>query len=129
MNKPLLFAALLSAFTAAVHFFVGGVHIVEPLLASAFDERFKFTLYAVWHMATAALLLSAIAFYLGSLPRYASSLRALVLFLSALWTAFGLVFILVALSQMGIVGLAFLPQWTLLLAVSLLAFWGWRQTR
>lgn len=129
MNKPLLFAALLSAFTAAVHFFVGGAEIVEPLLASTYDDRLKLTLYAVWHMATVALLLSAVAFYFGALPRHATSSRALVLFLSALWAAFGLVFILVALPQMGLAGLAFLPQWTLLLAVSLLAFWGWRKTR
>jgi len=123
MNKLLLSAAILAAITTAVHAFVGGNDVAAPLLASQLGEEPRLTLYAVWHMATVALGLSALAFFVGALPRYAAGSRSMVQFASVLWLAFGAVFVVVAATQPGS-GLFFkLPQWVLLVPVGLL---GWR---
>lgn len=124
MNKPLLIAALLAAFTAAIHLFAGGANVAAPLLASSLAEEPRLTLYAVWHLVSVTLVLSAVALYVGSLHRHAAASRYLVLFISALWLCFGVVFLIVALTQPG-EGLFFkLPQWVLLLPVGLLGLWG-----
>jgi hypothetical protein len=124
MNKFLLSASILAAATAAIHVFAGGQDIAMPLLNSQLAEVPRLTLYAVWHMATAALALSAAALFIGAMPRYAAAGRLMVLFVSALWLAFGAVFVLVATFQAG-AGLYFkLPQWVLLLPVGLLGVLG-----
>ncbi len=124
MNKFLLSAAILAAATAAIHALAGGQDTVTPLLDSHLAEVPRLTLYAVWHMATAALALSAAALFIGAMPRYAAAGRLMVLFVSALWLAFGVVFVLVATFQSG-AGLYFkLPQWVLLLPVGLLGVVG-----
>ncbi|WP_024301532.1 hypothetical protein [Pseudogulbenkiania sp. MAI-1] len=124
MNRLLVVAALLAAFTAVVHIFAGGADVAAPLLASALDGEPKLTLYAVWHMASVALSLSAAAFLVGSLPRHAGAARYLILFVSALWCAFGLVFLGVVAIQPESGWLLRLPQWVLLLPVGLLGLWG-----
>ncbi len=124
MKRSLVFAGCLAALTAAIHVFAGGADVAAPLLASSLAGEAKLTLYAVWHMASVALALSAGALWLGSLPGHAPAARYLVLFVSALWCAFGLVFIgVVVLQPEG--GWWFrLPQWLLLLPVGLLGLWG-----
>lgn len=124
MNKFLLSASILAAVTAAIHTFVGGQEIATPLLNSQLPEEPRLTLYAVWHMATVVLALSAAALFAGAMPRYAVSGRSMVLFISALWLAFGAVFVIVATIEPGS-GLYFkLPQWVLLLPVGLLGVLG-----
>jgi hypothetical protein len=124
MNRLLLAASLLAAATAAIHAFVGGNDIAAPLLGSSLADEPRLTLYAVWHMATAALALSAVALFAGAMPRYAVAGRSMVFFVSALWLAFGAVFLIVAATQPG-TGLYFkLPQWVLLLPVGLLGVLG-----
>lgn len=124
MNRPLVIAVVLAAFTAAVHILAGGSDVAVPLLASSLAGEPKLTLYAVWHMASVVLAMSVPALIVGSLPRHARAARYLVLFVSALWCAFGLVFLgLVALQPES--GWLFkLPQWILLLPVGLLGLWG-----
>lgn len=84
----------------------------------------KLTLYAVWHMVSMVLALSVPALFIGGLPRHAHAARYLVLFVSAMWCAFGLVFLGVAAIQPEAVWLFKLPQWILLLPVGLLGLWG-----
>lgn len=124
MNRLLVMAALLAAFTAGVHIFAGGADVAGPLLASSLGGVQKLTLYAVWHMASAALAMSAVALFIGSLPRHTHAARYLVLFVSALWCGFGVVFLAVIAIQPESGWLLKLPQWALLLPVGLLGLWG-----
>lgn len=124
MNRPLLIAALLAAFTFCVHLFAGGPDVAAPLLVSTLAAEPKLTLYAVWHMVSAALALSVIAFFVGALPRRAHAARYLVLFVSALWCAFGVVVLVVAAMQSERGWFLKLPQWIVLLPVGLLGLWG-----
>lgn len=124
MNRLLVFAAVLAAFTAAVHILAGGSDVAAPLLASPMAGEPKLTLYAVWHMVSVALAMSAPALFIGSLPRHARAARYLVLFVSTLWCAFGLVFLCVVAIQPEGGWLFKLPQWVLLLPVGLLGLWG-----
>jgi len=66
MNKILAVSALIAAVTAALHVFAGGAEIAAPLLASTLDAEPKNVLYAVWHMASIVLVLSAIALIVGA---------------------------------------------------------------
>lgn len=88
----------------------------------------KLTLYAVWHMASVVLAISVPALIVGSLPRHARPARYLVLFVSALWCAFGLVFLGLAAIQPESAWLFKLPQWILPLPVGLLGLWGGSNT-
>ena len=124
MNHPLFIAALLAASTAAIHVFAGGSDVVVPLLASSLAEEPKRTLYAVWNMVSVALVMSAAALFAGSLFRFTHTTRLLVLFVSALWCAFGTVFLVVAALQPEGGWLFRLPQWALLMPAGLLGLWG-----
>ena len=128
MNRSLVIAALLAALTAAIHIFAGGADVAAPLLASSIAGEPKLTLYAVWHMASVALAMSAVAMFVGSFPRHAHAARYLVFFVSALWCAFGLVFLSVIAVQPESGWLFKLPQWVLLLPVGLLGLWGGSNT-
>lgn len=124
MNKPLLAAALLTAFIAAVHLFAGGADVAAPLLASSLADEPRLTLYAVWHLVTVTLVLSAAALFVSALPDHAVAARYLALFVSVLWLSFGAVFLVVAFTQPG-EGLLFkMPQWILFLPVGFLGLWG-----
>lgn len=124
MNRRLVIAAVLAAFTAAVHVVAGGADVVAPLLASSMAGEPKLTLYAVWHMVSVALALSALALLLASLPQHRLPARYLVLFVSVLWCAFGVVFLTIAVMQPEAGWLFRLPQWVLLLPVGLLGLWA-----
>ena len=124
MNRILIVTAFTAAFTAAVHIFAGGADIATPLLASTLATETKLTLYAVWHMTSVVLVLSAFAFFVGGLSAYAQASRYLVLFTSTLWCAFGVVFLSIALIQPESGWLFKLPQWALLLPVGLLGLLG-----
>lgn len=109
-------AALLAAFTAAVHIAAGGDDVAAPLLASSLAGEPKLTLYAVWHMASPVLAMSVAAFFVDGLPGRAQA-SYLMRFVSALWCAFGGVFLIVAAIQPEAQWLSKLPQWLLLVGV------------
>lgn len=124
MNKALFISSLLTAFIAAIHLFAGGADIAAPLLASALADELRLTLYAVWHLVTVTLALSAVALYVSALPHHAAAARYLAIFISSLWLCFGVVFLAVVSTQPGD-GLLFkLPQWILFIPVGLLGLWG-----
>lgn len=124
MNRRLFIAALLAAFTAAVHILAGGSDVAAPLLASSIAGAPKLALYAVWHIVSVVLAMSSVALFLGCLPRHAQVARYPVLFASMLWCAFGAVFLAVAAIQPDGSWLFKLPRWILLLPVGLLGLWG-----
>jgi hypothetical protein len=124
MNPALAIASILAAVAAALHIFMGGHAVATPLLDSAMETRPKLILYAVWHMASVALCLCAVALFVGGLRRPAEPSRYLVRFISLLWCCFGATFLAVIAIQPDGGWLFKLPQWTLLLPVGLLGIWG-----
>lgn len=128
MNGFLVSAALLAAFTAVVHVVAGGEDVAVPLLASPLAGTLKWTLYVVWHMVSVVLALSAIALFIGAMPRHAGPSRYLVWFVSTLWCASGVLFLLVAALQPASGGFFALPQWALLLPVGVLGVLGGRRS-
>lgn len=124
MNRPLLGAALLGGLTTLIHLLGGGQDVATPLLAAPLEPSLKFTLYAVWHMASLALLASTTA-WIYCLRHPAAAL--LGRFLGLLWIGFGLVFLAViaAFPEQGL--LWQLPQWLLLTPCGLLALGGLRR--
>ena len=124
MNKLLLFASIIAAVTTVIHAVIGGGDTVGPLLSSQISDVPRLTLYAVWHMATITLGLSAVCMFVAALPQHTSNSRYMVRFISALWLLFGVAFIMVAATQPGSGLLLKLPQWILLLPVGVLGWLG-----
>jgi hypothetical protein len=124
MNRALFFAALLAAFVAAVHVFVGTPEIEGPLLQSALPQEVRLLLYACWHLVSVTLTLSAAAFFISARASCTPPSHHMVKLVSYLWICFGLVFIVVALLYSGTPMLLKLPQWALLLPVGALGLWG-----
>lgn len=125
MNRTLLLAAALAAFTFLVHLLVGTKEIAAPLFASSLAPELRNLLYACWHLVSCALALSVVAFWLGARAGAAAGTRAMVVFVAVMWLSFGVVFIAVGART----GMLFtLPQWTLLLPVGALGLWGARRT-
>ena len=77
-------------------------------------------------MVSVVLAMSAVALFVGGLPRHAHAARYLVLFVSVLWCVFGMVFLAVVFIQPESGWLFKLPQWILLLPVGILGVWGTR---
>jgi len=113
----LITATSFAVFTSLVHFIAGGQDTVPPLLQSAIATPQRLTLYACWHLVTVALFYSAAILTLASLKKYKNKFEHFVKTISYLWISFALVFIIIAISQLGLQGLVELPQWTLLLPV------------
>lgn len=124
INRTMMTAAVVAAFTTVVHVFAGGKDVAAPLLASNLAEVPKITMYSVWHLVSITLGLSAAALFVGALPRHADAARYLTIFVSVLWTGFGIVFLVVALTQPESGWLFKLPQWILLLPVGILGLVG-----
>ena len=123
MNWRLVIASLLALLTAAIHIFWGGQDVAGPLLTSTLAVDPKLTLYAVWHMASCVLAFSAIALFIGSLPKYAKAAQSLVYFISILWLSFAIIFLVIALVQPENGWFLKLPQWILLAPVGFLGLW------
>ncbi|MDX6759124.1 hypothetical protein SIN09_06635 [Streptomyces sp. F8] len=120
MNGWLLTAGGLATATAVIHIGAGGRSVVHPLLAGPLDAEPRRTLHAVWHLVTADLLLSAFALLAMAWTRAPST--ALVLFIAAQYLAYTLAFLAVTLTASWPRPLLRLPQWTLLLPVSVCSF-------
>jgi len=128
MNRMLLFAGIVAAFTAAIHLFAGTREIHAPLLASALAQPIRLLLYACWHLVSVILALSAAALLWSAMPGNRAAAGALPAFVSLVWLLFGLVFLIVAVVFAGLPAIRMLPQWTLLLPVGILAWIGARKS-
>lgn len=127
MNKPLLFTALLASFTAALHTIGGTIEIETPLLNSGLTPNISLLLLACWHLVSATLILSAVAYFLSARKDSSKNYYLLCQFISILWIIFGLVFIAIDLIYAGPAMLLVLPQWILLIPIGLLGLWGGRK--
>jgi hypothetical protein len=121
-NWFVLSAGILAGMTALIHVIAGGKDVARPLLASAFDEVVKLTLYACWHLVSVALFLSSIALLGNGAGFYDSP--EMVAFVSIMWLMFGAVFLVVTLGIAKPRGLLRFPQWAVLVPVGLLGLWG-----
>jgi hypothetical protein len=124
MNKWLLVAGVLAGVVALIHVFAGGHDVAAPLLASSLAEDVRLTLYAVWHMVSVLLAVSAGALAWAAWPEQGLKAISVVRLVAVLWIASGLVFLVVALTQPGEGLLLKLPQWILLIPVGVLAWVG-----
>ena len=122
MNWLLLSASILAAVTALIHVLLGGREVAAPLLRTELAETVKLTMYACWHLVSAALAVSAVG--LLSAASNGGQSGDLAVFVGTLWTLFGLVFLYLSLVLARPRGLFQYPQWTLLLPVGLLALLG-----
>ncbi len=98
-------SAVLAAFTAALHIFVGTFDTLMPMLDADLPAPISGTLHACWHMVGLFLVVSAWAFWQGS---------AWARLVAWLWLGSAAIFVAVGIGQGGLAGLLVLPQWTLL---------------
>lgn len=120
MNAWLLAASGLSAFTWAVHTFVGGPEVVPPLLSSSVPWVPRMTHFYCWHLVTITLAAMAAGFgYAAFVPGG----------LDVGWSVFGLAVAFAAWS-LALNGWKrprpwwALPQWMLFVAVAGVALPG-----
>ncbi len=128
-NRILLAAGTAAAFTALLHIVGGGVSIARPLVNSPLADEPRLVMFAVWHMTSVAITLSAIALFFGALPRHRQPTRYLTVFIGVMWVGFGLCFFGVGLTQPGGDLFRVLNQWILLVPTGVLALWGARHDR
>lgn len=129
MNKILLSAAVLAAFTAMLHSFGGTPEIEKPLLQAPLAPEISLLVFACWHLVTVALTLSAIGLFISAKHKYAVQSHFMALFISFMWIGFGLVFVVVDITYVGLPMLFKLPQWILLIPIGLLGLWGCARLR
>lgn len=124
MNHKIFVTALLTGLTAAVHIFIGTPEIEKPLMQSLLSEEIRLLLFACWHLVSITLTFSAIAFFVAARDGCDIRYQCMVKLLSLHWLSFGILFIVIALCYSGAPMLLTLPQWTLLLPIGALGFWG-----
>ncbi len=124
MNWLWILSGLLAAVSAAVHLFVGGKDVARPLLNSPLTEEIRLTMYACWHLASASLVLSALALLASGVGLLGTAGGMMVLFISVLWLLFGAVFLAISLGMARSRGLFRFPQWVLLIPVGVLGILG-----
>jgi hypothetical protein len=64
MNWILLTASVIALATTLIHAILGGKDVAAPLLRAEIPEEVKLTMYACWHMVTAAMGLTSVALLL-----------------------------------------------------------------
>lgn len=120
-DRLLMTAGGLATFTALVHLVAGTPEIQGPLLAAPLPLPVAWLLLACWHLVSVALAVSGLALLWCARPANRGRAGVLPAVMGLMWLGFGAVFVAVALALRGPMGLALLPQWTLLLPVGVLA--------
>ena len=119
LNAPLAAAAALSAFTAAVHAFLGGRDVAKPLLEAEMARTPKLTSYYCWHVVTITLIAMSLGFAIAAADPGAA--------ISAVtWTLIAAAFAIwsVALFIWKRMHPFALPQWALFAPIAGLGAWG-----
>jgi len=122
MNWLVISSGILGLITSAAHIVAGGKDVARPLLASTLNDDVKLTTYACWHLVSVSLVASSLALIIEGLGLIKSP--SMVIFISALWLIYGIVFLVVTLGVAKPPGIVRFPQWTLLLPVGLLGLLG-----
>jgi len=123
MNRWLLAAGTLAAIAAAIHVFVGGPAVYHPLLASSLDPTAKAVWSSVWHGVSVALVANAVAMLLAA--RGGAAARGAAILATAIAFGFAATFLGYGMVRLG--SPAATPQWTIFLAIAVLATIGLRR--
>ena len=119
-NAGFAAASALALITFAVHTFVGGIHVVRPLLAAqGLSRASRWLNYYCWHMTTLTLLVMAAMFAYSALEPAA---RGFGVLFTVMALAFSLLCIAVAIKG-GVQPRRF-PATTLFAAVALAGLCG-----
>lgn len=111
----------------AIHVVAGHESPLLPMLQAPFDEVAKRTMYAVWHIVSVDLALSAGGLMLaGILPRRYAVRGILPLFIGLHYLLWTVVFVVLAVTSSLPNPLVALPQWLLFLPVVVLSGIGAR---
>ncbi|MGV8851624.1 MAG: hypothetical protein ACOH1M_03520 [Rhodoglobus sp.] len=127
VNLALAAACVLATATFFIHVIGGGASVWQPIAESDLPDEVRLVTLAVWHMASVALGVSAVGLGLGSVPRFATQSRFLVILVAVMWIGFALCFVGTAITNPGNDVLAALPQPVLLLPVGILGIIGSRR--
>lgn len=110
---------VLAALIAALHTFGGGIEFAAPLLAEQIPPPLKTGLYACWHIVTAFLIWSSIAFWQSGSAAF---------HFGAVWVASAVAFLWACYFVPETPDFITTPQWLLLAPVGLLAMWSNRKS-
>jgi hypothetical protein len=122
INGYFIVAGILAAVSTGVHVMAGGKEIIRPLFASSLERSVILVSYACWHIVTAVLALSAMGLLAYGMGWVGD--RGLVGFVSTMWVAFGVIFIVVSGMDRRPGALLRYPQWMLLTPVGLTGWAG-----
>lgn len=111
--------AVLAALIAALHLFGGGIEFAKPLLEEDIPTPLKTGLYACWHIVTAFIIWSAIAFLRGGSAAF---------HLGVVWSASAIAFLWACFFVPDTPDFLTTPQWILLGPVGLIAMWSNRKS-
>lgn len=123
MIWPFLLAGLLAATGTAVHTVLGERTNIRHVWASTLPHSEKLELRGVWHGFSVVLALTALALLAMALTDVVEQPRTLAHVIAVVYTGIGLVWLAVAV-QAGVRQAMRVPQWLLLLAIGVLAWWG-----
>ena len=120
MHIYLSLCGLFAGFVALVHLILGEKTVVRPFRKAPMDATVRHTMHACWHLVSVDLVVKALALLAMGLA--GSTLRPLIVFIAIHYIAYGLVFIVVAMTSDLEGAFKKLPQWALLapLGVALL---------
>jgi hypothetical protein len=113
-----LLAGLVTLATGAVHAIMGGIDVLNPLLAAKADMTAKAAIMALWHAHSLFFALSAIAFF-WAFAAGRTKARPLGVFLGLFFIGYGAIF--AAISLLWFEDVTALPQWTMLIPIGLLS--------
>lgn len=84
MNEWFLAAGIVSVITACIHTFLGGIHVVRPLLAiEGLTRASRWLNYYCWHITTILLVAMAIVFLRAAFAAEMRETAALMTILAA----------------------------------------------
>lgn len=114
-----LLAGVVLAATAALHVFGGGPEIHQPIQSSPLPEQLRAISAVLWHMASALILICALALFWCA-KRRNLALEGAVL---ALNLSFAGLFLFYGMQLLG--NISEMPQWLLFVLPSLLMVVSW----
>jgi hypothetical protein len=123
MNVQLLIAAILVLVGAAIHTFAGEKTDIKHLKRSQIPAGLKLEIRMSWYMAAIDMAVSGIYMLFLAFNDSLEGARLLVSFTALRITLYGVVaFLLLLITQRDY--LFRVPQWVLLIAIGLMAWWG-----
>ncbi len=118
-NTYWIITGFLALFTSLLHLIGGQLTVVNPMLESNMLAQSRTEMLGAWHIVTVILFLSSYYFLRFGFGKYEYHPKAFIQLLSFSFIAFGLVFIIVSLTEGP-----FAPQWIILIPIGILGLVG-----